>query len=419
MVRTVKAKAVRSLNKGEHAVLLPGSTGAEPWEVWVIGAQADAKCVQTCATPRDNPLRRNATLALPVSQVFCLPLWLNETDAKQFAGMIPLQLELRGLQPRGNGPAVFDWTVVAREGTRTLVMVGVLPSSIAAEMQAGDYPAFDLSARYLSFPENSLTLWREQDRLAVAITRGQNLVYYQALEEGRITERVAQDLGCIRATLIMQGILAPWQQVMLWMEAGPDELATLQSGLQLPIKQAERPSPKAPSPAWKLMPATVGEAKRTREVQRWRNRGLLIALAVYLLAVVVMLSRFFLTSFRVDQLRKWQSEHAQAIALVRDTRAAWKELRPVVDENSYPLELLLHTSESIPADQLHLTLFEASDGHLLIKGEAKNAVAAFQFLDKLKSDPRFTGYSWDMGQPHLLPNDLAQLQIEGTRATAN
>src|SRR5260221_754580 len=190
MVRTVKAKAVRSLNKGEHAVLLPGSTGAEPWEVWVIGAQADAKCVQTCATPRDNPLRRNATLALPVSQAFCLPLWLNETDAKQFAGMIPLQLELRGLQPRGNGPAVFDWTVVAREGTRTLVMVGVLPSSIAAEMQAGDYPAFDLSARYLSFPENSLTLWREQDRLAVAITRGQNLVYYQALEEGRITERV-------------------------------------------------------------------------------------------------------------------------------------------------------------------------------------------------------------------------------------
>jgi len=45
--------------------------------------------------------------------------------------------------------------------------------------------------------------------------------------------------------------------------------------------------------------------------------------------------------------------------------------------------------------------------------------AAFQFLDNLKHDPHFAGYTWDMAQPHLLPNDLAQLQIEGTRATSN
>jgi hypothetical protein len=415
----MKAKAVRPLNKGESAILLPGTTGAEPWEVWIFGGPDGAKCVQTCASPHDNPLRRSATLALPVSEVFCLPLWLNETDPKQFAGMIPLQLELRGLQPRGNGAAVFDWTVVAQEGTRTLVMVGALPSSVAAEVQAEDYPAFDLSARCLSFGENALTLWREQDRLTVALTRGRNLVYYQAMEEGRINERVMQDLNCIRATLAMQDILVPLQQAIVWMETGPDELALLQSGLQLPVEQMERPLPQAPARAWKLMPAPVGVAKRTREVQRWRQRGGFIVLAIYFLVVLALLGRLFATTYKVDQLRQWQSDHAQAITLVRDTRATWRELRPVVDEASYPLELLLHTSSAIPVDELHLTLFEASDGHVLIKGEAKNAAAAFQFLDKLKSDPHFTGYTWDMGQPHLLPNDLAQLQIEGTRATAN
>jgi len=419
MVRTVKAKAVRALKKEERAVLLPGPSGAEPWEVWVLGAQATAECVQTCASPPDNRLRKNSTLALPVSQVFCLPLWLNETDPKQFAGMIPLQLELRGLQPRGNGRAIFDWSVVAQEGARTLVMVGALPSSLPAEIQAEAYDVFDLSARFLPFPENSLTLWLEQDHLAVALTHGRNLVYYQALAEGRITQRVAQDLSCIRATLTMQSILTPLQQVMLWAEAGPAELATLQAALQLPVRQAERPPPKAPASAWKLTPATVGEAKRTREIQRWWTRGFFIAFTVYLLTVVWMLSQFLITTLRVKERHQWQSDHAQAIALVRDTRTAWKQLRPVVDESSYPLELLLHASESIPADQLHLTLFEASDGHLLIKGEAKNVAAAYQFLDKLKGDPDFVGYTWDMGQPHLLPNDLAQLQIEGTRATAN
>ncbi len=84
--------------------------------------------------------------------VYCLPLWLNETDARQFAGMIPLQLELRGLQPR-NETAVFDWTVVAQEQTRTLVVVGILPPALPADLHAEAYESFDLSARCFPFPK--------------------------------------------------------------------------------------------------------------------------------------------------------------------------------------------------------------------------------------------------------------------------
>ena len=420
MVRTVKPKTVKSLAKGQRALLLPGPTGAEPWELWALGGKASAEPVQICATPLDNRLRKNTTLALPVSQVFCLPLWLNETDAKQFAGIIPLQLELRGLQPRGTETAIFDWTVAAQEGTRTLVMVGVLPATLAPEIHAEAYETFDLSARYRPFPESTLTLWREHDRLAVAITRGKNLVYYQALAEGRVTARVVQDLNCAQATLAMQGIITPLQKVVVWTEISPEELAVLQETVPLPIEQEECPPPVAPRQPWKLTPSTVGEARRTRASRRWQRRALLVFLAVYLLAVAWMVSQFVMTSLKVDDLRKWQSEHTQALALVQDGRASWKELAPVVDTASYPLELLFHASQSIPTDQLHLTLFEASAGHLLIKGEAKNVAGAFQFLSKLKGDPYFSGYTLDMGNPRPLPsNDLAQFQIEGTRATTN
>ena len=398
-------------------MLRPGPTGAEPWELWVLGGKASAEFAQICATPLDNRLRKNTTLALPVSQVFCLPLWLNETDAKQFAGMIPLQLELRGLQPRGNGAAVFDWTVVAREGTRTLVVVGVLPATLAPEIHAEAYDAFDLSARYLPFAENTLTLWREQDRLAVAITRGQNLVYYQVLAEGRLTPRVVQDLSCAQAALTMQGIVTPLQKVMLWTEISPEELFSLKAALPLPIEHEECPPPVAPRQTWKLTPSLVGEAKRTRASRRWQWQAFTVLLAVYLLAVAWMVSQIVMTSLKVDELRKWQSEHAQALALVDDGRAAWKELAPVVDTKNYPLELLLQASQSIPADQLHLTLFETGEGHLLIKGEAKNVAGAFQFFTKLKSDPYFSGYTLTMDNPRPLPNDLAQFQIEGTHAS--
>jgi hypothetical protein len=207
MVRAVKSKAPRALAKGQRAILLPGPTGAEPWGLWYLGGKSAAELAHHFTTPLQNRLRKNTTLALPVAQVFCLPLWLNETDAKQFPGMITLQLELRGLQPRGTEPAVFDWTVVTQEGTRTLVMVGVLPATLASDLHVEAYEIFDVSARFLPFPENALTLWKEQDRLAFAITRERNLVYYQALTEGVITTRVAQDVACAQATLTMQGII--------------------------------------------------------------------------------------------------------------------------------------------------------------------------------------------------------------------
>jgi hypothetical protein len=265
-----------------------------------------------------------------------------------------------------------------------------------------------------------MTLWREHDRLVVAITRGANLVYYQALPEGRITPRVVQDLSCAQATLTMQDILTPLQKVMLWTEVSPEELAALHEVLPLPVDQEECPPPVTPAKAWKLVPAVVSEAKRTRESRRWQRRALMIFLAVYMLAVAWVVSRYVMTSLKVGDLRKWQSDHAQALALVQDGRAAWKDLDPVIDTKSNPLELLRETCLSIPLDQLHLTLFETSDnGKVLIKGEAKNVAAAFQFFTKLKDDPFFSGYSLEMGNPRPLPNDLAQFQISGTRATTN
>ncbi len=91
MVRTVKAKVGRPLGKKDRVLLLPGPTGAEPWEVWVVDNKSNAEHRQSYASPLDLRFRKNATLVLPASQVFCLPLWLNETDATQLGAMIPLQ----------------------------------------------------------------------------------------------------------------------------------------------------------------------------------------------------------------------------------------------------------------------------------------------------------------------------------------
>jgi hypothetical protein len=415
MVRAVKTKTVRSLAKGQNALLFPGATTAEPWEVWVFSAKGtEPEMVQTCATPLENRLRKGSTLALPVAQVFCLPLWLNETDPKQFAALIPLQIEMRGLQPRGGGP-VFDFTVVAQEETRTLVVVGILPHTLPADLHVGVYEKFDLSVRCLPLPPNSLTLWREHDRICLAITRGPSLVYYQGLTDAAITTRVVQDLASVLVTLNMHDVVPQVQRLVTWLPTTPAEQSALKTALKLSIYAEERPAPVLPEQSWKLTPAVVTESRRAKENQRWIRRGLLIALVLYLVFVGWLITNYVMTTLRVAELHKWQAAHADQIALIDQGRAAWKELDPVVNEDDYPLALLLETAQSIPPD-LHLTLFESNGAHILIKGEAKNVAGAFQFLSKLKADPYFSKYTFVMGNPRPLPNDLASFQIDANQA---
>jgi hypothetical protein len=409
MVRTIKPP--RSLQKGERTVLLPGATEAEPWEVWSVGSHSE--CIQVCQKPEENKFGKSAILALPVSQVYGLPLWLNETDPKQFRGIIGLQLEARGLQPRGR-EAIFNWSIIAEEGARRLVLVAVLPALQPVDLETDACETFDLSARLFPLPPNAVVLWREQDRLVVAITRGTNLACFNALSETTLSSRTVQDLICLRAGLQMQGVVNELKQLVLWMDASPAELGDLRVGLGLPVRQETRPSPVVPAEPWNLMPARVDEVKRGRVARQWQRRVITLVIVCFLLVAAALAARVALTWMEVGRLQRWSADHARSLQLVHDTQAAWKDLRPVVDENSYPLELLLHVSESVPTDQLHLTLFETGSGHVLIKAEAKNLTAAFQLLDKLKKDPHFAGYTWEMAQPHTLANDVTQLQIEGT-----
>ncbi len=148
---------------------------------------------------------------------------------------------------------------------------------------------------------------------------------------------------------------------------------------------------------------------------------MLALILVYLAAIGWFAWQYAQVSFKVAALHQWQDAHSADIDLVSSGRSAWKQLAPVVDYTYFPLEILKRVQAAIPADQLHLTLFECNDqGRLQIRGEAKNVAGAFTFFEKLKADPYFSRYNLQMGNPRPLPNDLASFQInEGTHATQN
>ncbi len=394
-------------------MLLPGATEAEPWELWTVGAHA--RCVASSLRADEAPSHRNTVLALPVAQVIALPLWLQETDEREFRDLIALQLETRALLPRTTEP-VFAWSLVQKEPKRTLVLVAVLPASLPEELETDAYTVFDISARCYPMPADALVLWTEKNRLVLAVTRQDRLVHFQALSDARITARAIQTIVCTIGSLRIQGVIDGIRQAVSWAGLSPAESSALETALGVPVRAEDRPAPLLPVEGWNLTPPKVGEVKRRRQARVWKIRTALIALLALIAALAGFGLHLFFTAREVSQLRAWRDAHAAELQTVQDTSSAWQDLQPVVDTNIYPLEVLLHVSDDLPADQVHLTLFEQEGGHLLIKAEAKNLTAGFQFFDRLKKDSRLSSYTWEMAQPQSLANDITQLQIEGTYA---
>ena len=265
------------------------------------------------------------------------------------------------------------------------------------------YEAFDLSARYLPFPENALTIWREQDKLALSITRGPALVYYQSLGGGEITARVVQDISCAQATLAMQDILTPLQKMLLWTEvSAAEELTALKGALPLPIEQEECPPPVAPKQLWKLTPFVVGEARKRARQPR---SGSCAALAHFPAGLPHRRGRAGCAPGD-DLARRGGVEvngrmrSGPRLISFTTGRSAWKELGPVVDDQKLPARV---AARGLPigrrSTRLHLTLFETGNNHLLIKGEAKNVAGAFPAFQQAQGRSLFRRLRSGDGQP--------------------
>jgi len=131
------------------------------WEVWSIGDGGQARMARVCDTPVDAQVPPHSILALPLRQLFALPLWLATTDPALMREMIFLQLERRGLAA-GRTPeeVVFDHRIVATVENKTLVLAVALPGSLPAEL-CPDLRSYEPSARLLPLPSDEFVFWRE------------------------------------------------------------------------------------------------------------------------------------------------------------------------------------------------------------------------------------------------------------------
>lgn len=412
-----KIKASASKSGGGQSLLCPGDQRWEWWALPLMGAP-DLK-ESWSEMPSPLPFKNKVTVALPIAQVFAVPLWLATTDKALMPDLIQLQLERRGLLPRYREDAVFDFRVVRQEPTESLVLVTVLPSQIPDHLLLPSGERFDVSANFFPLEADCLTLWREGDRLVAAVTNGTDLVYFQGLTEGEVSPALSQEILCLYWELNAQRIAPVLKGIQLWGQFTANDAKVIEPLLGVPVRIGPKPTPRPPHHPFQLTPRQVQRARVQQRQSDQKKQILALFVSAYLLLMAGWAGHALWLRYQVWKLENQISQNAGLVKTLKTTAQRWDALELCINPNIFPLENLLRCSQAVPGDGLRLTLFEQQDTKILITGEAKNAPTAFKFADDLKHKKDLAEYRWQMPQPRLLPNDTAQFQLEGVRSNAS
>jgi hypothetical protein len=398
-------------------VVCPGASG---WELRVF-AGAGERVVATAGEPGElaGQLGASAQVALPVSQVTMLPLWLATGERALLAGMLELQLERRGLLAARREETVRDYRVLRQAGGRTLVVASVLSREFPREWSIGKVGGYALSADYIVKPPNQILLWRELGRLALALVAEDELVYLQTLPGAPALAEVALELRCALLQLAAGKTGVNPTGITAWGEHDAALLEQLGREFALPVQLEPRLPLALPLTTRALLPNDA-RRQRQRQNQRRRNFRMLGGMGLlYLLGVLLVLGYLGRLWWQKRELERDLTLHREEVATIRHTALQWQALEPAIVPAAYPLEVLYRCTRALPEDGVRLVKFDQAGARVLLIGEAKNAPAAYKFADDLKNSQDLAGYTWEMQPPKLLPNNSAQFQIEGSSSHAS
>jgi hypothetical protein len=357
-------------------------------------------------------------LSLPVSAVLAQRFRLPTVDPAEFGEMVRLQIE-KAL-PFSLDELTTDFEVIEQNENESVVSAVAVRNDQLAELAAPLLDSGNIPQQVTVYASHRATTHAPEGRALLIYPEGESLVS-AVTENGKVSltrmldgiapEHLEAELPQLTLSAELQGIEASFANVLL--DETCYELRDTVEGIL--TKRPELVGIEAPPAAVKmnLLPASWRE-RRAQLVRRehWKKR-LVWAGAGY--AALVALAVLYWGYLHVDLIRlnKLIARDEPQVKFVRDAETNWKSLSPAIDARFYPVEILLHLSESLPSEQVHITAFNQSARQISIDGEGDNAQLAYQFVDKVKKNPGLQIFNFTMADPRLLANGHAQFRIEG------
>ncbi|WP_075090486.1 PilN domain-containing protein [Verrucomicrobium spinosum] len=162
----------------------------------------------------------------------------------------------------------------------------------------------------------------------------------------------------------------------------------------------------------KLLPAAVFQAQASKEKRRRLMSVLMLLALIY--AVICAMAWWYLQQLQQDAatLENQAAVIKQPAADVRSTAQRWRSLEAATDVQRYPMVQLSHITNLMPPSGIVLKRFEAKLTEVELRGEARDAQTASQFLEDLKKHPTLSRYTWSMPTP-TMKDKVASFRIQG------
>ena len=386
-------------------------TPAEDWELWTFSNTKRAQFVRRIKRPADAP--GETIVGLPVRQTATVASWVATSDRSLVPEILELQLEQQGLTQRNGKRSAPDIRVLETQADKSLALATVLLPELDPELAFESAVQFEQAGFTLPLPQDRLCIWREQGRLATAVTRGRNPVHLQILGETEIGPEMIHEVRCVLLHLEAQRLCQALLGIVLWGDFSDEEIERLQKGLEMRVSRESLPPPTFPTTPSKLLPTEVELLHARRRRRRRTQRLLLAAAAVYLAAIAGLVGYIAWQKFQLSQLRNQLAAELPTVQAIQATADEWKKVEWAVDPQLYPVEILHQIATLIPAQGLRLTAFEIAKGKLSIRGESSGAAAAFKLAEDIKASPKLKLFRWQMRSPSLRPDGRAEFTIEG------
>ena len=300
-----------------------------------------------------------------------------------------------------------DFRTVAKQGPRTQVEITVIPADSQLNDRDLEWSSYDASPRIYPFPENQITLWKEEKQWVAAVSKGSNLAYYHPLGVADLDEDVISELQCLYLTLEQKNHAAPLEGVTVWEQLlGLNTGAELESAFGVPVTCGTRPAPDFKRLGSSQLEPPAVSLQRQSESNRKRFLG--IAAVVSLVYVALLTAAIFhlkaldTQNHATNRLLQTQAPQAE---IVRNVLDRWETLRPAVDPSRYPLDLFHRCASILPNKGVRITHFEVKGDRLVIRGEATNPGLAINYQNKLISLKALSDFRWEARPPTIHPED--------------
>lgn len=391
-------------------LLLPAPDAS--WRVWKPRSAAPGDAVENPADLTDaaKPL----VIGLPATACRTLGMVLPQSEPAVLEQMIVAQLEKRGIRAMSDLGNNYRWHQLGATGPFAVASVDVLadpfPDHLALP-QASDYTS---ALRLAQLPAGHLVVIAEQSELVLAANYQGKLYHSHVFaQQGADAADIASEVALARLSLEAQpgfGSVTGLTLVGTWDKA----LATsLRESLDLPVEIVPQlPPSRQETRGWApLLPTAVRRAQIARVRKKKLIRIAVLSVALY--ATLAALSLAYL-QFQQRTFARLSGEVAAttpAASAIRQTANRWKTLSPALEPSRYLLVQLNNVTSLMPPSGIVIRKFEAKTDSIEIRGEARDAQFAFQFLEDIKKHRTLSRYEWTMPRPEVKKS--ASFRIQG------